>query len=58
VDGAPVYLPIETFGEVYMQADDWHTNAVGYDLIAQAVADVIRSLKPQASSQPQAFSLP
>jgi lysophospholipase L1-like esterase len=54
-DGAPVYLPIETFGEVYMQADDWHTNAVGYDLIARAVADVIRSLKPQAAS-PQAAS--
>ena len=41
-DGAPVYLPIETFGEVYMQADDWHTNAAGYDLIARAVAQAIR----------------
>jgi len=62
-DGAPVYLPIETFGEVYMQADDWHTNAAGYDLIARAVAEAIRtrSLKPQATShkpQPQAFALP
>jgi len=40
-DGKPVYLPIETFGRVYMQADDWHTDAVGYDLIARAVADAI-----------------
>ena len=37
-DGRPVYLPIETFGRVYMQADDWHTDAVGYDMIAHAVA--------------------
>jgi lysophospholipase L1-like esterase len=41
VDGRPVYLPIETFGRVYMQADDWHTDATGYDLIAHAVADAI-----------------
>jgi len=37
-DGRPVFLPIETFGRVYMQGDDWHTDAVGYDLIAHAVA--------------------
>jgi hypothetical protein len=37
-DGAPVYLPVETFGRVYMQGDDWHTDATGYDLIAHAVA--------------------
>ena len=37
-DGRPVYFPIETFGRVYMQGDDWHTDAVGYDLIAHAVA--------------------
>ncbi len=42
-DGGPVYLPIDTFGRVYMQADNWHTDAVGYDLIARAVADAIRS---------------
>ena len=42
-DGKPVYLPIDTFGRVYMQADSWHTDAVGYDLIARAVADAIRS---------------
>jgi len=40
-DGRPVYLPIETFGRVYMQADDWHTDAVGYDLIGHAVANVV-----------------
>jgi lysophospholipase L1-like esterase len=40
-DGAPVYLPIETFGRLYMQADDWHTDATGYDLIARAVATAI-----------------
>jgi hypothetical protein len=40
-DRAPVYLPIDTFGRVYMQADDWHTDATGYELIARAVADAI-----------------
>jgi hypothetical protein len=55
-DGGPVYLPIETFGEVYMQADDWHTNAAGYDLIAHAVAQAIRSLKPPAASLPRPFA--
>ncbi len=45
VDGTPVYLPIETFGQVYMQADDWHTDAVGYDLIAAAVADAIVAIE-------------
>jgi lysophospholipase L1-like esterase len=37
-DGRPVLLPIETFGHLYLQADNWHTDATGYDLIAQAVA--------------------
>jgi hypothetical protein len=37
----PVYLPIETFGRVYLQGDDWHTDAVGYDGIAHAVARAI-----------------
>jgi hypothetical protein len=46
-DGRPVYLPIETFGRVYMQADSWHTDAAGYDLIARAVAQAI--LEPDAS---------
>jgi hypothetical protein len=37
-DGRPVHLPVESFGRIYMQADNWHTDAVGYDLIARAVA--------------------
>jgi lysophospholipase L1-like esterase len=37
-----VYLPVETFGRLYMQGDNWHTNAAGYDLIARAVAEAIR----------------
>jgi hypothetical protein len=32
-----IYRPIESFGEMYMQADGWHTNAVGYKLIARAL---------------------
>jgi lysophospholipase L1-like esterase len=40
-DGKPIYLPVETFGRVYMQADDWHTDATGYELIAAAVATAI-----------------
>jgi len=40
--GAPMYLPDETFGRLYMQADNWHTDAVGYDLIAQAVARALK----------------
>ena len=35
--GKTIYRPIETFGEIYLQADSWHTNAMGYELIAQAV---------------------
>jgi len=42
-DGRPVYLPVESFGRIYMQADNWHTDAVGYDLIARAVADVLNA---------------
>ena len=41
----PVYLPIETFGRLYMQADDWHTDATGYDLIARAVTDAVGAVK-------------
>ena len=42
-EGAPVYLPIDTFGKIYMQADNWHTDASGYDLIAHSVAEAILS---------------
>jgi len=40
--GGPMYLPVETFGRLYMQADNWHTDAVGYDLIARAVVDALK----------------
>jgi lysophospholipase L1-like esterase len=36
-------LPIDTFGQLYMQADNWHTDAEGYDLIADAVAKAVKS---------------
>jgi hypothetical protein len=39
-DGRPVLLPIDMFGHLYLQADNWHTDATGYDLIAHAVAEV------------------
>jgi len=40
--GGPMYLPVETFGRLYMQADNWHTDAKGYDLIAQAVVNALK----------------
>ena len=40
-DGRPVYLPIETFGRIYMQGDGSHTDAAGYDAIGHAVARAI-----------------
>ena len=43
--GGAVYLPIETFGRVYIQGDDWHTDAVGYDAIAHAVARAVATLR-------------
>jgi len=39
--GAPMYLPVESFGRIYMQADNWHTDAHGYDLIAHAVVQAL-----------------
>jgi len=39
--GGRLYPPIESFGKIYMQADNWHTDAVGYDLIAEAVVKAI-----------------
>lgn len=33
------YGPVDTFGRVYMQADSWHTNATGYRLLAERLAD-------------------
>ncbi len=40
--GRSVYRPIETFGESYMHADGWHTNAAGYELIAKAVVGFLK----------------
>lgn len=39
--GAPMYLTVETFGRLYMQADNWHTDAHGYDLIARGVVQAL-----------------
>ena len=39
--GGIVYRPIETFGKLYLQADGFHTNSEGYDLIAHAVHDTL-----------------
>jgi lysophospholipase L1-like esterase len=36
-----IHPPIDTFGKVYMQADSWHTDALGYYLIAKAVFDLL-----------------
>jgi lysophospholipase L1-like esterase len=36
-----VYAPIDTFGKLYLQADGFHTNAEGYDLIARAIRDAL-----------------
>lgn len=32
---------IETFGKLYLQADGFHTNATGYELIARAVREAV-----------------
>ncbi|MDQ2920906.1 MAG: GDSL-type esterase/lipase family protein [Acidobacteriota bacterium] len=36
-----VYRPIESFGKLYLQADGFHTNSQGYDLIARSVRDAL-----------------
>jgi lysophospholipase L1-like esterase len=47
--GQTVYRPIDTFGRVYMQADSWHPDAAGYDLIAHAVLARVMELGRVAS---------
>jgi hypothetical protein len=43
VDNATsIYRPIESFGQIYMQADSWHSNASGYTLIARAILDIVK----------------
>jgi len=39
--GGAVYRPIETFGQLYLQADGFHTNAGGYEIMAGAVHDAV-----------------
>ena len=39
--GRRMYRPIESFGRFYFQADAWHTDADGYDLIAHSVSDAL-----------------
>jgi len=39
--GGRSYRPIESFGLLYLQADGFHTNARGYQLLAQAVHDAV-----------------
>ena len=41
VSGNTVYRPIETFGQIYLQADGFHTNSAGYQVMAQAVRDAV-----------------
>jgi lysophospholipase L1-like esterase len=36
-----LFRPIESFGQLYLQADGWHTNAVGYGLIGDAVLNAL-----------------
>ena len=40
-EGARVYKPLESFGEIYMQADGWHTTAAGLDRIARAIKETV-----------------
>jgi len=40
--GVRLYMPVETFGKVYMQADSWHTDVIGYKLIAKALSYAIK----------------
>jgi lysophospholipase L1-like esterase len=55
-------LRLDVFGEMILQADGWHTNGSGYDLIARAVFDALEtnesfrrhltSRKPPATMRP------
>ena len=40
--GETVYLPIDSFRTTYMQADSSHTNAFGYEIIAQALVQTLK----------------
>jgi lysophospholipase L1-like esterase len=49
------FAPIDTFGHMYMQADGWHTNAVGYQLIADAI---LQKLKEESGFREYAAWMP
>ena len=38
-----VYAPVDTFGQMYMNADPWHTNTAGCELITQALLEVLKN---------------
>ena len=40
-EGGRIYRPIETFGKLYLQADGFHTNVEGYELIARAAREAV-----------------
>jgi hypothetical protein len=44
--GRRLVLPIETFGELELHADPWHTDAAGNDLIARALLRAIEGTEP------------
>ena len=53
-----LYRPIESFGRIYMQADPWHTNAVGYELIARALLATLKKNEQVKDYLRQAKSKP
>jgi lysophospholipase L1-like esterase len=40
--GQRLYPPIESFGKIYLQADSWHPDGIGYRLIAEAMLQVLQ----------------
>jgi len=41
-EATTVHAPIESFGRIYMHADNWHPDPSGYDLIARGVLGALR----------------
>lgn len=39
-----LYAQIDTFGKIYMKADPWHTNSLGYERIARAIINNLKTL--------------
>jgi lysophospholipase L1-like esterase len=40
--GERLYRPIESFGKIYLQSDAWHTDALGYELVANALIEALK----------------